>query len=444
MKINYYLLLLYAILSTQNAASQNLTIPDSNFKLKLLSANSSNGIALDIDGNSLTIDTNNDGEIQVSESIAVSHLNVSSAGIVSLEGIKTFPNLTGFVADFNLLTSLDVSDSSTIQNVSAKSNLLTEVDLSGTNLVNINLSSNLLASIDLSSCTLLDNLRIQYNQLASLDIASNPLLSHISCYNNWITELDTSQSEELYVLYCSNNLMSELDLSANPSLIFVECSNNLLTELDATNNPSLALLICNQNLLPTISFGDMDSLVQLSCNNNLITSLDLSTAPELNSINCNNNLLTTLDLNANTNISDISCSNNLLTALYIKNDKIESTINFENNPLLLTICADGSQITDLQQLVFVYGYLNCSITECALDTIDHASNTLTFFPNPVKDILHINTSEMVKTIVLFDMNGKNMQLPQSKNQLDMSSLAKGIYVVEVGTDSGLTRTKIIK
>lgn len=77
------------------AGAQIVNIPDAAFKTMLLSANSTNYIARDSSDNSIVIDTNNDGEIQVSEALVVWHLFISDPGdmIVSIQGIKSFTNL---------------------------------------------------------------------------------------------------------------------------------------------------------------------------------------------------------------------------------------------------------------------------------------------------------------------------------------------------------------
>lgn len=69
---------------------------------------------------------------------------------------------------------------------------------------------------------------------------------------------------------------------------------------------------------------------------------------------------------------------------------------------------------------------------------------ITIYPNPVRNILHVNTTSIIENIAVIDMNGKKFQLPSTGNQLDTSALANGIYILEVNTDLGTTRIKIIK
>lgn len=107
--------LILAFLSALIASAQIINIPDANFKAKLLSANPSNQIASTETPNIPfgasayyggtcssynSIDTNNDGEIQVSEASAIKFLNiyrnVTDSIIYDCTGIGSFVNLVFF------------------------------------------------------------------------------------------------------------------------------------------------------------------------------------------------------------------------------------------------------------------------------------------------------------------------------------------------------------
>jgi Leucine-rich repeat (LRR) protein len=94
-----YTLLVVALIGFAGNA-QIVNIPDANFKAKLLLASPSNYIAStetpDASGNVTTysqIDTNNDGEIQVSEALAIKWLYIIQSSIANLTGIESFTNL---------------------------------------------------------------------------------------------------------------------------------------------------------------------------------------------------------------------------------------------------------------------------------------------------------------------------------------------------------------
>lgn len=70
------ILLTLSVSCASLAYSQNLNFTDLKFKALLLSSNSTNEIGKDINGNSIAIDQNGDGEIQISEAQQVKILNI--------------------------------------------------------------------------------------------------------------------------------------------------------------------------------------------------------------------------------------------------------------------------------------------------------------------------------------------------------------------------------
>ncbi len=112
-----------------------------------------------------------------------------------------------------------------------------------------------------------------------------------------------------------------------------------------------------------------------------------------------------------------------------------------------------------------YGYNNannsssCYTLKVALgtatrDAIDapvySSKKILTAFPNPVQDKLNINLTgyKGAATISLIDVNGRQVATQRSANensQIDISKLARGIYLVKVITAGGeVLNTKVVK
>lgn len=107
MKKIYCLLFLFYMAGILSA--QDIFIPDANFKNKLLEASPSNQIAQDENGSTMSIDANQDGEIQESEALAVYQLYIDGANIQDLTGIEYFTNLTNIGCSSNNLTQIDFS-----------------------------------------------------------------------------------------------------------------------------------------------------------------------------------------------------------------------------------------------------------------------------------------------------------------------------------------------
>ncbi|WP_281310146.1 T9SS type A sorting domain-containing protein [Flavobacterium flavigenum] len=76
-----------------------------------------------------------------------------------------------------------------------------------------------------------------------------------------------------------------------------------------------------------------------------------------------------------------------------------------------------------------------------------ADITLMLYPNPVKDVLHLNTETEVDKIVVFALNGKKL-LEKTLNggrEINVQSLVKGVYLIQVFTEDEKIKTlKFIK
>lgn len=68
---------------------------------------------------------------------------------------------------------------------------------------------------------------------------------------------------------------------------------------------------------------------------------------------------------------------------------------------------------------------------------------VSIYPNPIQNELHIETGEVVNSVEIFDLLGKQILKSINKN-IDVSGLEKGIYLVKINTDNGILTQKIIK
>ena len=183
---------LYTLLATAFISfvgnAQIVNIPDANFKAKLLQASPTQTIAYNSVGSKIKIDTNNDGNIQLSEALNVYQLFVNSASISNLTGIESFTNLRTLSCDSNQLTSLNVSPLTNIKSLSFKFNQL--------------------ATINLTALINLETLNCNNNQLTSLDVTGNLNLKTLSSYNNDIANLNVTNNNSLTSLDCNSNQLT--------------------------------------------------------------------------------------------------------------------------------------------------------------------------------------------------------------------------------------------
>ena len=79
-----------------------------------------------------------------------------------------------------------------------------------------------------------------------------------------------------------------------------------------------------------------------------------------------------------------------------------------------------------------------------LSNDDFLKNDFILYPNPSKEVLHIQSNENIKNIVIYNVLGKSILRATNPNSIDTSSLAEGIYFVVVETDKGSGTQKLIK
>ena len=316
-------LLLFTLLSFAFSQAQIIDIPDTNFKDALVNYN-----VADLYGNYTygnNVDTNNDGEIQVSEAEAVIGLNNFPSGINDLTGIEYFTNLVNLDTPSGI-TSLNVTQNILLEQLYCGNSQLTTLDVSQ----NVNLIR--------FGCA--------YSELTTLDVTQNVHLEELSVSENQISSLDLSQNVNLEKLWVDSNELSSLDVSQHPNLFWLYCGRNQLTNINVSQNPYLRLFGCEYNQLTNIDLSQNDRLVELNCSNNLITDLDTSQNSDLVSLKSNDNSLNSLNIKNDYIIEDASYT---------------YYIDISDNPNLSYICVDEEELDGIQDLIISNGYDDCVV-----------------------------------------------------------------------------------
>lgn len=246
MKKLYFLLAAFIIVCNANA--QIINIPDANFKAKLLQASPSNTIAQislwpPVNGNYTKIDTNNNGEIEVSEAAVIYTLNVSNSNISSLQGIEYFTGLASVDCSYNQLTNLTLGAAGSVE--------LGQLEVHCNN-----------------------------NQLTSINHIGfiGPLFLY--CENNYLTSLDFSDfsNGNGLLLTCQNNPITNLVFGTE--LVYLNCSNTLLTTLDISGNYGCEMLSCTN--IPTLTALMIKDAVDIDADmGDMWGSFDFSNNPNL-------------------------------------------------------------------------------------------------------------------------------------------------------------------
>ena len=244
-----YLYLSFLISIGSSLQAQIINIPDANFKNALV-----NTLCVDFDNNGVfenDVDTNNDGEIQLSEALAIHwSLQIANRSISSLEGIQYFTNLDRLYCVDNNLTQIDVSALSQLVTLNCGFNALTQLDVSqNTNLKNLYCYRNGLFNIDVSNNLNLEELNAAYNNLVQLQVTDNPNLKLLEFTENYVTQIDVTQNPNLDHLRFDHNRVLDLNVSENPNLRVLWVDHNRLRSLNLENgnNPHLDVLETRHN-----------------------------------------------------------------------------------------------------------------------------------------------------------------------------------------------------
>ena len=308
--------------------AQNINIPDPVFKdfltQELCIDNNGDG-RMDDDA-----DTNDDGEIDLTEALLLKILNISTLQIQNLRGIEYFTNLESLNCSETELGSLYLTNLNKLQDLDCTSTGLKYIDLNG---------------------------------------ATN--LKKLLCYDNSISKLDLQFVPHLEELKCGYNKIANLNLNVCPELKILDCEYNRLTNLDLANFSKIEHINAQWNFITTARFENSINLTELYIDNNELTSLSLVGNSKLEILYCGYNKLTNLELKDINRMSNLNFYNNLLTSVNLKSVifKFGALIDFRENPNLKYICCDIDFVEDIDQIIEQFQIQNIEINSyCSKET----------------------------------------------------------------------------
>ncbi len=449
--------------------AQIINFSDANFKARLLAANTGNELAKGSFGNNIVVDTNGNGEIEVSEALNVYELYfwsdfLSTANdIVNLNGIQSFQNLKKLNCFGNSIINLDLQGLNNLESIEAGENNISSANFSGLiSLKGINLNFNELTAINIDNLTSLTKLFIYSNKLQSLTFNNNSALEHLWCSDNLITSLDFSTSPNLKYISCDYNLLTSINLGAINSVIELKCNSNNLNSLNISNLLKLTNFDFASNQISTITFPTTNNLFSLNISDNPISSINVNSLSKLNQFYASNTLVTDLDCsqtavqqlycNNNPNIQTINTKNNVFT--FSDPDLLYYGFKIENNPKLISICVDEGEQNNLSYSyntsgnVIVYTGPTCSkIVVPTMGNLKFQSkNDSIVFPNPTNTVLNISNNDInaVQKATIYNTLGQLMKIINNSSTIDVSELKAGTYFISIESENGKSTQKFIK
>jgi Zn-dependent metalloprotease len=98
--------------------------------------------------------------------------------------------------------------------------------------------------------------------------------------------------------------------------------------------------------------------------------------------------------------------------------------NFSSNVIYKITAQDGTSKNYLVKVT------------TAQASIDEIAKQITLYPNPSSSQLYIASAVYINTIKVYGADGKEINVNWNKNSVDVSSLATGIYFIEIQTEQG--------
>lgn len=467
MKQKYFILI---FLITSGGFAQTIDIPDPNFKAALLHYGT---IAINTDGDNYVADadTNNDGEIQVSEALLVTGLNLYSNpyeetnNIISMEGIQYFTNLKSLKCPGNAIGSLDVSMLPSLEFLNCAYNQISSLNINElSQLKEVQCQGNNLSSLDLTGVSNLEVLYAQENHLSTLSFASIPSVRELWLAHNEFTMIDATMLPALESLACNNNQLSQLNVAGLGNLKAIEASYNSIASLDLSGINQLNQLFVSNNIIPSIDLSTVTVLNYLDLADNPLTAIDLSGLSNLEYLRISNTLVSSIDC-SQTAVMQLSCKDNPnLTSVNIRNNVFSYndenmlwyTLFFGNLPSLQSVCVDDGEQDSIIPGNFynVFGNVavhtgsNCDI-EIQMGIAENNSEKFMIYPNPAANTVQIQNNNSLEEFSLTIVSVTGIMVKKSDNvkpgtPIDISGLASGTYFLKIENGIQSDVQKLIK
>ena len=282
------------------------------------------------------------------------------------------------------------------------------------------------------------------NDDGEIDLEEALQVTNLKLSNSNISSLEGIENfKMLRVLNCESNNLASLDVDELLNLERLHCRFNQITSLDLIKLVNLLDLRIGGNQLIDLNLEGMIKLDFLDCNGNNLTSINLQGCTNLRFAFLSKNKLETLNIQGLLSLTYFNCSNNLLKTLYMKKTKV-SNLNFEESPLEY-ICCDEEKISKIKNMAIENGQ-NCEVnSECTVTNTNNFFTEVSISPNPVTDILYLDTKDNWTKAEIYNISGRIMRSKSLDGQsIDVSGLESGTYFIRLKDGDSVGLVKFVK
>jgi len=315
-------LLLLLLWVSAGLQAQIVNIPDPIFKSILVGMSTQH-----INGVNGPIDTNGDGEIQLTEALDISKISILNQNVSSVEGLSAFSNLTYLSITGTNIIEIDLSALMLLDYVGVSNNHIVNLDLSGhTTLDGAGFSSNPeLVTVDISNTSIDDLYVYDCPNLTTMTCEGTGISETLNITNTGLQSLNLS-GKYVKTVYIWNCPINNLTFSNCPDLSWIDTQYVQTQSLSISNCP---------DLFSIRSFGPL-------------TAVSLTNVPHIGDIELGGSQTTELDFShVNGGSTDLFLNLDCpqLTFLNVKNGRPDSYSAWANQITTLThVCCDVADL----------------------------------------------------------------------------------------------------
>jgi len=250
----------------------------------------------------------------------------------------------------------------------------------------------------------------------------------------------------------NTNLDSEIQVTeAQAYSAFINCSGLSISDLTGIEAfTALTNLNFSNNQIATVDLLQNTALTTLNCSNNPTTSLILPNGSNLTTLDASSIQLQSMDLSMLTGLTSVQVQNSTsLSSLNVANGNNEdfNTFDASNTPNLACVTVDNVSYSDAVWIP--WGSIDSgdqfSLDCSTLGTSNVDLNSkLKIYPVPVKSDVFISSEFRILKTAIFSISGQKLLEEENTNHIDLSKLATGVYTMNIITNEGIVRKKIIK
>ncbi|MBQ0787921.1 MAG: T9SS type A sorting domain-containing protein [Oceanihabitans sp.] len=433
MKKMYTLLL--SIICMYPLHAQYTTIPDAVFEQFLINQ------GIDSEG---TLD----GQVLTSDVAMVNSLDIPYT-IADITGIQYFTALT-YLKTSNI-TALDVSGLTALQELDLSINTgLQTLNVTGcTGLVDLNIKLTSLDTIDLSTCTSLESINMYKCTIRHLDLQGLTSLISINADESYLSTLNVTGCTSLSGINIDETSIRSLDLSNKPALINFGVFDANLQDLNVTNCINLERLIFRWN--SSLNAIDLTNCIKvntiMSDQRITLTNYDTSSLVDIESFYLEGVSVNHIDLSNSINLTSVRFNTATIGSLDLRNgNNTDITIFGVLNTDLDCINVDDEVYATANWGDNLWGSSMIFSNDCqTLSTTENQMNSISMYPNPVVNNLHIGLQghQILENITIINLQGKKI-VTTTETTIDLSNLSSGYYFAMIHTNQGKSIKKILK